>query len=84
MAKQKQTLFFNAHLVGKFTNLYSVLVTDGKVESIVPGEGLPEEVGGGVEMVDCRQADGSCLWLSPVSLYLSEIGYNWVLMNQRV
>lgn len=66
MAIQKQTLFINARLVGR-SGIFAVLVTDGRIETIVEGEGPPRELWGGVELVDCRQADGSSLFISPVS-----------------
>ena len=67
MAIQKQTLLINARLVGRAPALYAVLVTDERIEKIVEGQGPPNELWGGVEVVDCRQADGSSLFVSPVS-----------------
>jgi len=67
MAIQKQTLFINARLVGR-SGIFAVLVTDGRIEKIVEGQGPPKELWGGVELVDCRQADGSSLFISPVSV----------------
>ena len=66
MAIQKQTLFINARLVGR-SGIFAVLVTDGRIETIVEREGRPKELWGGIELVDCRQADGSSLFISPVS-----------------
>ena len=68
MAIQRQTLLINARLVGRPPGLYAVLVTDGRIEKIVDGDGLPHEPWGGVEAVECRQADGTSLFVSPVSL----------------
>jgi hypothetical protein len=67
MAIQKQTLLINARLVGRPSPLYAVLVTDGRIDKITVGEGPPKDLWGGVEVVDCRQADGSSLFVSPVS-----------------
>jgi len=68
MAIQRQTLIINARLVGRPPSLHAVLVTDGRIEKIVEGDGPPDELWGGVEVVDCRQADGTSLFVSPVSL----------------
>lgn len=66
MAIQKQTLLINARLVGR-AGIFAVLVTDGRIAKIVEGSGPPNELWGGVEVVDCKQADGSSLFISPVS-----------------
>lgn len=68
MAIQRQTLLINAKLVGQRPSLQAVLVTDGQIEKIVEGDGPPDEQWGGVEVVDCRQADETSLFVSPVSL----------------
>jgi hypothetical protein len=66
MAIQNDTLLINAHLVGLPQRLYAVLITNGKIRSISPGSGLPEGEWSRAQVVDCKQADGSSLWVSPV------------------